>query len=167
MTGANAGINYFMWHLENETTTKGIAVNLSIPDGYWVHYYNKTLEKWQSIWVGYVETANTHIDKFDVVAITVGSDIKSRINTTCKINYSQSKIATPNYNYIGWTADTDNVTNMTNYGFENGDWIHHYDTIRGTWQSRWLSHAGDKYNISPYDIIIGVVDGNRNITIGG
>jgi len=165
-TDGHAGINYFMWHLPNQTTLEKLAENLSLSKGEWLHYYNKSQEKWDSLWYRYTGE-NVKIGQHDVVVITVSKNHKARINTTSNITYSYNVTATPLYNYIGWSSSkVENVTNMTNYGFANGDWIHYYDTVNGTWKSRWLSYAGDKYDIHPYDVIVCVVGGSRNIRIG-
>ena len=160
-TKGHAGINYFVWHLPNETTMQGIAKNLSLSKGEWVHYYNKSREKWDSLWYGYTGK-NDVINKNDDVVITVGHEHHARINTTERISAGVNETLTPVYNYVGWSAThKENVTNLTNYGLQSGDWVHYYDVVNGTWKSRWLGHAGDKFDIAPYDVIVTAVNGER------
>ena len=163
-TGTGAGINYVLWHLPNETNLEGIRDNLSVGRGSWIHYYNNTLEAWQSLWVGYTGQ-NPDIYQYDTVVVTTPSNRTVRVNTTGNISYSQNRTMSPTYNYAGWTHETVNVTAMTSYGLQDGDWVHLYDTRSGTWQSRWLGHAGDKFDISPYDVVICAVGGNRSMVI--
>lgn len=164
-TGMGAGINYFGWHLPNVTTLKGIAENLSLQKGWWVHYYNKTLGRWQSYWVGWFGEEDVKIHQYDCVVITVNMDYKVRVNTTTQLNLSQNITLTPIYNYVVWTGPVENVTNLTNYGLQAGDWVHVYDTINGTWKSYMLGYTGTKFDIHPYDVLVLAVGGNRNFVI--
>ena len=163
-TGAGAGINYVGWHLPNATTLEGIAENLSLQNGWWVHYYNKTLSRWQSYWVGYFGE-NVVIHQYDCVVITSSAEHKARVNTTVQLNLSQNMTLTPVYNYIVWTGHVENVTNLTNYGLHAGDWVHYYDTVNGTWKSYMLGYTGTKFDIHPYDVLVLAVGGERQFRI--
>jgi len=163
-TGAGAGINYVGWHLGNDTSLYELASMLNLRNGWWIHYYNKSLGRWQSYWVGYAGE-NATIHQYDCVAVTVGGYDVARVNTTSNLSLSQNITLTPVYNYIMWTGNVENVTNLTSYGLQSGDWVHYYDTVNGTWKSRWLGHAGDKFDIHPYDVLVVAVNGNRNVII--
>ena len=164
-TGTGAGINYVGWHLPNVTTLMGIAENLSLQNGWWVHYYNKSLGRWQSYWVGWFGEEDVKIHQYDCVVITTSAEHKARVNTTAWLNLSQNITLTPIYNYVVWTGAVENVTNLTNYGLQAGDWVHVYDTVNGTWKSYMLGYTGTKFDIKPYDVLVLAVGGERQFRV--
>ena len=164
-TGIYAGYNYFGYHLNESTNASYLASLLNLSDGWWMHKYNKTLEKWESIWIGYTGD-NFDVHLWNTMVIALNRNMKERVNITTWVNATQDLTLYSGYNYFCW-SDNDSTTAANFTGLETGDWIHFYNTTSGAWHSYWIDYTGDDFPIHSYDIICAVVGGTRNLVIGG
>ena len=172
-TGTGAGVNYITYHLKNDTNASTFATTFNLSNGWWIHKYNPTSGKWESLFlyptVSNPVGTNFNLSTWDTVAVTGDENKTTRINISENVTASQDFITTTTGKYyIGYSNLTSTtMANLTKIGLQTGDWVFKYDTVNGRWAYwNWIGYVGDDVTISGYDVLAIHVDAGTRIKIG-